>query len=197
MYYAYNKHIGCIPCETKEEAIHMAGVDPETRVIESVLQELMLQDKIRPYNEYMHTYEAIILYIIHKANKAYSDYLTKKKIGEIFTITILRYYLRYRDSYTGEEPIRASKPRKYKGNIGFSKYEEYYDNIKTHLHSRKQGNWYVLSTEISGDILRALVDNIDMIHVVDSAVRDAKYPRNCKRIIKNLYKTVPTRYKKE
>ena len=200
MYYAYNKIRGCIPCNTREEAIQVIQKQTkdhtETSNNNKITFETILGNGVGAYAEYLHAYEAVILYIIKRANQEYPDYLTKKKVGQIFTMTMLRWYCTQMDGYTREKPIRAGKPKQYKGQVGFSAFDRYYDNIKRNLKFREnKDGFYVLWTEIELEILEKLVDSSDMIRIIKGCVRDSQYPKNCQRTINNLYKLLSDKYK--
>ncbi len=187
MIYLYDNRIGFESFKTRQEAVYrMKAITNENKY------------EIEPYWEYKKTYEAIILYIISRANEVYPDYTTRKRVGQIFTIAMLRWYKETDKTYTGEKPIKCGKVARYGGQIGFSAFDKYYDNIRGDTHIRKNDEgWYVVFTEIPQQILKKLVDSEKMIHIIHRSVEDANF-KKAERTIHNMYyKHTDDRFKRD
>lgn len=149
-----------------------------------------------PYWEYKKTYEAIILYTILRASQKYPEYVTRKKVGVIFTIAMLMWYKQTDTTYTGEKPIYCGHVKRYGNEIGFPAFDKYYDNVGKDIQKRTNSEGYcVMWTEIPENTLRNLVDSNQMVRIIKRAVDTAQYQKNARRTIKKMYNGTKDRFK--
>lgn len=184
MVYVYTSTYGGKEVATREEAIELMN--------ESEVQESMQEQN--PYIEYKDQYEAILLYIIKLGNEKYPNFMTKKKLGQIFTLSMIRWYLHTDSTYTGEKPIYCGRIRKYKNNVGFSAFDIYYPAIRENIRVRENDKgWFVLFTEIPCETIEELVKP-HMRNIVRGAVRDCQYKETAPRKINQAFKQLQKKY---
>lgn len=211
MYYAYNKSTKtCIPCKTREEAIHMSqveminGAEPTTTIQEQ---------KQTNYPEFLHNYEAMILYIVHRINDVVNDaernFANYQVIAQVFTASLMKYYITTNRSYSKEKPILASKNYTFKNPVCFEAYSNYFKQVervlkqKTFATTTNKGEIItptVYWTEIPSSDLEKLVDDKKMtnhINYMISVLNSKNGYSNLQLILKKLYKRLPSHWKKK
>lgn len=194
--YVYTNKL--VQVASREEALSLMKTqrildDEKVEIIEEKPDKLGL----RPYMEYKREYEALLLYIIKRASELYPDYVTAKRVGQIFTVAMLRWYTQVKTSYTGEKPIKAGRIREYNDNIGFKAFKGIYNNVKKSIDfTENNEGWYVLSTDIPLKTIEGLVANKRMIRIMEGAIRECQYIDNSYyRTVRSLYKKLPYKYK--
>ena len=180
MVYVYTSTYGGKEVATREEAIKIMN--------ENKVRETSMQIKQNPYIAYKDQYEAILLYIIKAGNDKYPEYMTRKKVGQIFTLSMIRWYLQTDSTYTGEKPIYCGRIKHYHDNVGFPAFDLYYSAVKQDIRGREnEKGWYVVFTEIPCELLEGLVKP-KMQQIIRGAVRDCQYKKESERKINQAFK---------
>ena len=158
------------------------------------------------YVDYSHSYEAIILYIVKKAENLWENinYLNKKRIGQMFTLALMKYYCEQQKGYTKEKPIKVGKLRRYTGQIGFNAFDTYFHNLYDELerkeieYTNKHGEIdraYIFETNINMNEIRSLVDDREMIRILDDVTKKGQFKSVLEKSIRNTFKRLDIRYK--
>ena len=195
MIYVYNQNIGLVSCQTRQEAIGYMNNGTKQEEIVTVQPQTQYRTGYTqtPYVQYSHSYEALVLYITKRCNDEYPDYTNYKRIGQVFTLAMLKYYALYDKSYTREKPIKAGKLREYGGQIGFANFKEYFRNCSQVLQSREytyddgKKTARVYWTEIPCEELQRLVDDKDMLRILEYCVKKGQYSKSLYNEIKKVY----------
>lgn len=161
-----------------------------------------------PYLTLSHTYEAMILYIIDKVNEEYPEYAQYVRVANIFTLSVMKYYVSQKRGYTKEKPIKFGFIQTKHGAtyLGTPHFQEYWQYIKDKevIHGRRSeyidGNGkpresYLVWTEIPREELKKLVDDKKMIRIMNGAVREGQYPTHLSEEIKKTYKALDKKWK--
>ena len=207
MVFVYNSIRGANECRTREEAIKWINGLNDNKI------EEMKPRNTTKYPEYKHTYEAMILYIVHSINDVVNDadrnFANYQVIAQVFTASLMKYYINEGKSYSGEKPILASMDYHLKNPVCFEAYKEYFKQVERLLKQKlfettlKNGDVItptVYWTEIPASDLEYLVDDREMVHIINNFVlllATKNGYHNLQKLLRKLYKKLPMQWKRK